>query len=394
MTAVLFVDLDGFKMINDGLGHEIGDQVLVEVSRRLTYCVRAADTVARLGGDEFVILCPDVESEQNVRTITERLASTLAIPIVLPEMEAAVTASIGVAMCVGAQQSAEDLVRDADAAMFSAKAHGKNGFDVFDRSLRERADDRVVVESMLRRGLRDDRFRLYFQPILDLRTDQMIGVESLIRLDDPERGLLAPGSFIGVAEEVGLIVPIGGWVLRHACRELAEWRRTGAVAPALHTAVNLSVRQVTRADLGETVRRALAEAELEPQALVLELTESMLMDVDKAMLGQLEDLRDMGVRLGIDDFGTGYSSLTYLKRLPVSFIKIDRSFVSGLATDSSDREIVTAVIRLGQALGLTTIAEGVEDVDQWAALKELGCDQAQGYLFGRPLPGPPRLALS
>jgi diguanylate cyclase (GGDEF)-like protein/PAS domain S-box-containing protein len=389
MTAVLFVDLDGFKTINDNLGHDVGDQVLIEVSRRLKSNVRPSDTAARLGGDEFVILCPDVQTEENIRTMSARLARALAAPIVLDRMEAAVTASIGVSVDIGAQQTAEDLIRDADAAMYSAKARGKNRYDLFDSSLRQAADNRVAVESILRRGLREDRFRLHFQPIIDLRTGGLVGVESLLRLDDPDEGLLAPGRFIQVAEETGLIVPIGTWVLGEACHELVRWRQTGAASPMLHIAVNLSARQVARADLAETVRRALDEAGLEPPALLLELTESMLMNADRMTLGQLAELRDLGIRVGIDDFGTGYSSLAYLKRLPVDFIKVDRSFVAGLVEDRSDREIVTAVVRLGQALGLTVIAEGVEDAAQLAVLRELGCDEAQGYLLGRPRPGPP-----
>jgi diguanylate cyclase (GGDEF)-like protein/PAS domain S-box-containing protein len=389
LTAVLFVDLDGFKTINDNLGHDVGDQVLVEVSQRLRSNIRPSDTAARLGGDEFVILCPDMQSEENVRSVSARLARALAAPIVLDRMEAAVTASIGVALDVGAQETAEDLIRDADAAMYNAKSRGKNRFDVFDASLRQAADNRVAVESMLRRGLREDLFRLHFQPVIDLRTGTMIGVESLLRLDDPDDGLLAPGRFIQVAEETGLIVPIGGWVLGQACRDLVGWRSTGAASPTLHVAVNLSARQVARPDLTETIRRTLDETGLEPPALVLELTESMLMHADRLTLGQLQELRELGMRVGIDDFGTGYSSLSYLKRLPVDFIKVDRSFIAGLVEDRSDREIVTAVIRLGQALGLTVIAEGVEDAAQLTVLRQLGCDQAQGYFLGRPQPGPP-----
>jgi diguanylate cyclase (GGDEF)-like protein/PAS domain S-box-containing protein len=390
LTAVVFVDMDGFKTINDSLGHDVGDQVLIEVSRRLADNVRPSDTVARLGGDEFVILCPDMRTEENIRVVSARLARALAAPIVLDRMEAAVTASIGVSVDIGGQQTAEDLVRDADAAMYSAKAHGKNRFDIFDSSLRQVADDRVAVESLLRRGLREERFRLHFQPIIDLRTGGLVAVESLLRLDDPDQGLLAPGRFIHVAEETGLIVPIGAWVLHEACRELVKWRRTEAATPSLHVAVNLSARQVARPDLAETVRRTLAEAGLEPTALVLELTESMLMDADKVTLAQLEELRGLGIQVGIDDFGTGYSSLAYLKRLPVDFIKVDRSFVSGLVDDPSDRAIVTAVVRLGRALGLTVVAEGVEDAAQLAVLRELRCDHAQGYLLGRPQPGPPQ----
>jgi EAL domain-containing protein (putative c-di-GMP-specific phosphodiesterase class I) len=273
--------------------------------------------------------------------------------------------------------------------MYGAKTRGKNRCEIFDAGLQARAVDRIAIASALRRGLRDDRFVLHFQPVVDICSGDTVAVESLVRLDDPDRGLLPPGTFIQVAEDSGLIVPIGTSVLEQACRELAAWRASGAAGPGLRTAVNLSARQATRPDLAETIEHALAGAGLEPSALTLELTETVLMEADAATLRQLERIRELGVGLGIDDFGTGYSSLTYLKRLPVSFVKIDRSFVAGLITDPSDREIVTAVIRLGQALGLTTIAEGVEEPAQFDALRQLGCDQAQGVLLGRPKAGPP-----
>jgi diguanylate cyclase (GGDEF)-like protein/PAS domain S-box-containing protein len=389
LTAVLFIDLDGFKDVNDSLGHDVGDEVLREVGRRLQGNIRPLDTVARLGGDEFVVLCQDLAGEQNVVEISERLAGALAEPVAVGTFEVVVTASVGIALANGRVPAPEDLLREADAAMYGAKTRGKNRCEIFDAGLQARAVDRIAIASALRRGLRDDRFVLHFQPVVDICTGDTVAVESLVRLDDPDRGLLAPGTFIQVAEDSGLIVPIGTSVLEQACRELAAWRASGAAGPGLRTAVNLSARQATRPDLAETIEHALAEAGLEPSALTLELTETVLMEADAATLRQLERIRELGVGLGIDDFGTGYSSLTYLKRLPVSFVKIDRSFVAGLITDPSDREIVTAVIRLGQALGLTTIAEGVEEPAQFDALRQLGCDQAQGFLLGRPKAGPP-----
>jgi diguanylate cyclase (GGDEF)-like protein/PAS domain S-box-containing protein len=390
-TAAVFVDLDGFKAINDGLGHDVADQVLVEVAQRLRREVRPSDTVARLGGDEFVIMCRDVVAAEPaaVAEIGERLVLAFARPIMIGATEMTVTASIGIAYVAGAQVSAEDLIRDADTAMYRAKARGKNRYEVFDETLRARATDRVAVEQALRRGLREERFRLFFQPVVDVQTTEPVAVEALVRLDDAERGLLAPDTFIQAAEDSGLIVPIGAWAMGDACRRLADWR-DGGLAPAdLHIAVNVSVRQASRPDLVDTVVLTLMEAGLPPQVLALEVTESVLIEADATTVRQLGQLRDMGVRIGIDDFGTGYSSLTYLKSLPVSFLKIDRSFVSGLVDDPSDRKIVAGVIRLAQALGLLTIAEGVEDPAQLAVLRELGCDQAQGYLFGRPQPGPP-----
>ena len=389
LTAVLFIDLDGFKDVNDSLGHDVGDEVLTEVGRRLQHHIRPLDTVARLGGDEFVVLCQDLASEQNVVEISERLAGVLAEPVVVGTFEVVVTASVGIALANGHHPQPEDLLREADAAMYGAKTRGKNRCEIFDAGLQERAVDRIAIASALRQGLRDDRFVLHFQPVVDIRTGDTVAVESLVRLDDPDRGLLAPDTFIQVAEDSGLIVPIGTSVLEQACRQLVTWRATGAAPKAMRTAVNLSARQATRPDLAATIERALAESGLEPSGLTLELTETVLMEADAATLRQLERIRELGVGLGIDDFGTGYSSLTYLKRLPVSFVKIDRSFVAGLVTDPSDREIVTAVIRLGQALGLTTIAEGVEEPEQFQMLRALGCDQAQGYLLGRPKAGPP-----
>ncbi|GAB3882372.1 hypothetical protein GCM10029964_040020 [Kibdelosporangium lantanae] len=379
LTAVVFIDLDGFKDINDSLGHDIGDQVLREIGGRIEHHVRPSDTVARLGGDEFVVLCTDLRVEQNIVEICERLTEALAKPAIVGGFEVEVTASIGIALSDGGSSvTPEEMLRNADAAMYGAKTQGKNRWEIYDESRRARAVDRVAISSSLRQALRDERFVLHFQPVVELETGLPVAVESLVRLDDPGRGLLPPSAFIQVAEESGLIVPIGTYVLEQACLQLAEWRATGAVTPDLRAAVNLSARQATQPDLARTVERALAQANLEPTALALELTETVLMEAEPSTLRQLEEIREMGVGLGIDDFGTGYSSLSYLKRLPFSIIKVDRSFVAGLVTDPSDREIVTAVIRLGQALGLTTIAEGVEDVAQFTLLRELGCDQAQG----------------
>ncbi|MCE7010756.1 EAL domain-containing protein [Kibdelosporangium philippinense] len=394
LTAVMFIDLDGFKDINDSLGHDIGDQVLREISARISAQVRPSDTVARLGGDEFVVLCSDLQSEPSVVEISERLTAAVGKPVVLPgyEVEVEVTASIGIALSDNDLLTPEDMLRNADAAMYGAKTQGKNRWEIFDETRRARAVDRVAVASTLRQALRDDRFVLHFQPVIELDTGKAVAVESLVRLEDPSRGLLPPAAFIQVAEDSGLIVPIGTYVLEEACRQLAAWRASGVVPPDFRSAVNLSARQATQPDLARTVGEALSRAKLEPSALALELTETVLMDADTSTLRQFEELREMGVGLGIDDFGTGYSSLSYLKRLPVSIIKVDRSFVAGLVTDPSDREIVTAVIRLGQALGLTTIAEGVEDAEQFSMLQDLGCDQAQGYLLGRPQAQPPMVS--
>jgi diguanylate cyclase (GGDEF)-like protein/PAS domain S-box-containing protein len=394
VNAVLFIDLDGFKSINDGLGHDVGDQVLVKIAARLRQAVRPSDTVARLGGDEFVVLCEGLNDPQSADEISTRLERAVSKPLNIAQDDIAVTASIGIALVESAEATPDEMIRDADMAMYSAKSRGKNRTEYFDVTLRSRTDDRLRIEGALRQALRDDEFRLHFQPIVELSTGNVVSVEALVRLQDAEGELLPPDNFINVAEDSGLIVPIGNWVLRESCRELSHWLSVGAVSGAVHTSVNLSVRQATRPDLVHMVTRALADAHLHPTSLALELTESVLMEVDSTTLRSLEELRELGVQLGIDDFGTGYSSLTYLKRLPVSFVKVDRSFVAGVVDDKSDREIVTAVVRLGQALGLTTIAEGVENAEQLDALREIGCDQAQGYYLGRPVPEAPVTSMS
>ncbi|MEJ3744942.1 EAL domain-containing protein [Actinomycetes bacterium KLBMP 9797] len=391
MSALLFVDLDGFKLINDSLGHDIGDQVLRVTARRLERSVHPEDTVARVGGDEFVILCRNLPTAQRAADIAERLLPILGTPLEVAGAEAVVTASVGIAIAAGSAVDPEELIRDADAAMYHAKSRGKNRYEVFDETLRSRTLERVAVETGIRRAVREGGFRLDYQPIVELSTGCMVGLEALLRLEDPDRGVLSPTVFMEVAEETGLIVPIGAWVLSSACAQLAQWQAADAVPPSLEISVNLSFRQVASPDLVATVESALADSGLAPQRLALELTETILIEADVASLRQLEHIRDLGVQLGIDDFGTGYSSLTYLKRLPVSFIKIDRSFIADMVEQSSDREIVASVIGLGKSLGLTTIAEGVENAEQLQALVDLGCDRAQGYYFSRPRPGVPRL---
>jgi diguanylate cyclase (GGDEF)-like protein len=393
-TAVVIINLDDFKNINNSLGHDTGDQLLHKVAQRILQHVRPEDTVARLSGDQFVVLCPDLvaaesRAEQKIAELSERLRMALATPATIDGFKVEVTASIGIALSDGTSVTPEDMLRNADAAMYSAKTQGKNRWEIYDKTQRARAVDRVAIATTLRQALRDNRFVLHFQPIVELDTGMPVAVESLVRLHDPDRGLLPPSTFIQVAEDSGLIVPIGTYVLEQTCHQLAEWRAQGLASPDLRATVNLSARQAAQPDLAQTVTRALSQANLAPTALTLELPETVLMEADTSTVRQLEQLQEMGVGLGIDDFGTGYSSLSYLKRLPVTSLKVDRSFVAGLATDPADREIVTAIIRLGHALGLTTIAEGVEVIEQFELLRELGCDQAQGYLLGRPAAGPP-----
>lgn len=392
LTGLLYADLDGFKMINDSLGHNVGDEVLREVACRLQSGIRSSDTVARFGSDEFVILCRDVPDQFHLLDTAKRVADSVSAPIVLDgQRELVISTSIGIAFDESDDLDPDRLVRNANVALYQAKAGGRNGCRLYDESLGQYVIDRARIEEALRQGLRDGHFLLHFEPIVDLTTHQVVAVEALVRLNHPKLGLLMPGAFIEIAEDSGLIAPIGAWVLEHACRQLANWRDADRGYERLSITVNVSARQVARPDLVDTVAHALAESRIPPQSLALELTESALMEADVGVLRTLKHIRDMGVRLGIDDFGTGYSSLLYLKRLPVSFIKIDQSFVSGLAPNPTDREIVTAVIRLGRALSLVTIAEGVESPEQLAILKDLDCELAQGYLFGPSTSGPPDL---
>jgi diguanylate cyclase (GGDEF)-like protein len=390
VTAVMFIDLDDFKDVNDGHGHRVGDEVLVETGRRLVEVVRPDDMVSRLGGDEFVVICAGLAKQADAVRVANRLLAAVSAPILVGgdkiNDEVVVTSSVGITLAGAGASDPEAVLHEADSAMYRAKARGKNQVEVFDDALRETANNRLSTEALLRRALADELFRLHYQPIYELATGDLTGVESLLRVEDPEHGFLSPARFIDVAERSGLIVPIGAWVLQESCRQLAQWRAAGLIRHDVRVAVNLSARQVSRSDLLKTVSRALDDAGLEPTALSLELTESIFMDADSAHVRQLEELRAMGVTIEIDDFGTGYSSLAYLKRLPVGVVKVDQSFVAGMLTSVADHGIVSSVIGLGQALGLVTIAEGVETGDQLDALWVLGCDQAQGYHLGRPSP--------
>ncbi|MEU8001774.1 EAL domain-containing protein [Catellatospora sp. NPDC049111] len=393
LIGLLHMDLDGFAMVNDSLGQTVGDEVLREVAERLRASVGPSDTVARVGSDDFAVLCPATPDQPHLLDLAKRVADAVSAPIIVGgRRELVISISTGVAFGPSDDLDADRLVRNANIALCQAKAGGRSGCRVYDESLGKYVIDRARVEEALRQGLRDGHFMLQFEPIVDVATHHVVAVEALVRLNHPQLGLLMPGAFIEIAEDSGLIAPIGAWVLQEACRRLSAWRGDDKGCDRLGVTVNVSARQVARPDLADTVAQALAESGIPPRCLSLELTESALMEADVSALRMLERIRDMGVRLGIDDFGTGYSSLLYLKRLPVSFIKIDRSFVSGLVPDPTDREIVTAVIRLGRALGLVTIAEGVETPEQLDILKTLDCELAQGYLFGPSTSGAPDVA--
>jgi diguanylate cyclase (GGDEF)-like protein/PAS domain S-box-containing protein len=383
--TVLFLDLDRFKIINDSLGHMVGDQLLVGIARRLETCVRSIDTVARLGGDEFTILLEDLKDPAETVEIVNRIQNELSAPFKLDGHEVFTSVSIGVAPSTTGYERAEDILRDADTAMYRAKSSGKARHEVFDREMHAHAMNLLHIETDLRRAVERDELRLHYQPIVSLADEQVIGFEALVRWQHSERGLVSPMDFIPVAEETGLIVPIGRWVLREACRQMSEWKRRNASAMPLFMSVNLSGKQFTQPDLLGQVTRILEETGLDPRSLKLEITESVVMENIDAAIETLESLRSLGVEVSIDDFGTGYSSLSYLHRLPIDTLKVDRSFVSRMASNNENTEIVRTIVTLAQSLDMKVVAEGVETSEQLSQLQILRCEGAQGYLFSRPL---------
>jgi diguanylate cyclase (GGDEF)-like protein len=384
-VAVLFVDLDRFKFVNDSRGHAVGDELLVAVAERLRGVARSHDTVARFGGDEFVVVCEDDDAAVQASRIAERIAEVLRDPVVTDGQEVFLGASIGIAVADSGTDSPESLLRDADAAMYRAKERGRNRCEFFDAVMRTEAVAHLETQSALHRAVERDELRLHYQPVIDLASGAVTGVEALVRWARPHHGLVGPGDFIPLAEETGLIVPIGKWVLEEAARQVARWQEARPGQP-LTVSVNLSAAQLRQPDLIDTLAAVIAAHRIDPGALCLELTESTFMEEAGGHGAALAALKALGVNLAIDDFGTGYSSLTYLKRFPVNVLKIDRAFVAGLGRDPSDTAIVRSVIDLAHALGLTVVAEGVETADQAAHLRRLGCDLAQGYHFARPLP--------
>jgi diguanylate cyclase (GGDEF)-like protein/PAS domain S-box-containing protein len=383
-VAVLFLDLDHFKVINDSLGHDAGDQVLVALAARLRRALRPGDTVARFGGDEFVVLCADLVHPLDAAAVAERMRTVLSGPLPVGDSEIFVGVSAGIALSDGEGADAGALIRDADAAMYRAKQRGRARWEMFDHAMRADAVDRLDTESSLRRAEERGELDLRYQPIVSLATGTVVGVEALLRWEHPERGLLSPAEFIGVAEETGLIVPMGAWVLERACREVARWQRTLPDLDPLRLSVNLSGRQLGQPGLVEVVRDILASTDVAPEQLELEITESVLMDDVETSGETLRALKQLGVKLVVDDFGTGYSSFSYLRRFPVDVLKVDRSFVDGLGEGTDDTAIVTAIVSLAHTLGLQAVAEGVETPEQLAELRRVGCDLAQGYLFSRP----------
>jgi len=380
--AVLFVDLDRFKEVNDTLGHAIGDELLVAVTRRLSSRLRAGDLLARLGGDEFVCVLEDVKDAHEAGGVADTLIALLSEPFEIAGNELFIAASVGVCLYPGDGTDVDTLVRNADTAMYQAKAHGRGRSHFYTPEMTTYAQERVRIETLLRRAVALGELALHYQVKVDM-AGRPTGAEALLRWHNAELGDVPPLRFIPLAEDSGLIVELGAWALRAACRQAVEWRAAGLVVPRI--SVNLSVKQIERGDIVATVRAALEESGLPPDALELEITESVIMDIDDA-LAVLEQLDRLGVHLAIDDFGTGYSSLAYLKELPIDTLKIDRRFVVGIGANTGDQAIIQAVIALARSLRLKTVAEGVDSAHQAAFLAAQGCDEIQGYFFGKPLP--------
>jgi diguanylate cyclase (GGDEF)-like protein len=371
-------------VVNDSLGHDAGDQLLCDVAQRLAGCLRDGDTLARLGGDEFTVLMPDIAGAQVAEAVASRIESQLEPPFELPGQSVFVTASIGIATGVAQHDRSEALLRDADAAMYEAKAHGRARHAVFDPTMHTRAVTRLAIETDLRRAIDSDQLELHYQPIMWLEGNQIVGAEALVRWRRPDGTLVPPGEFIPVAEETGLIRPIGRWVLHEACRQLARWRSDLPQAAGLAMSVNISARQLQDASIVEDVESALHETGLDPGSLILELTESAVVESFEGASATLQKLRWMSVQLALDDFGTGYSSLSSLSRLPLDILKIDQSFVARLDQDAESRAIVYAIVSLATALGVRVTGEGIETASQLSTLIELDCNHGQGFLLGRP----------
>jgi diguanylate cyclase (GGDEF)-like protein/PAS domain S-box-containing protein len=390
-AAVMFIDLDRFKNINDMLGHGVGDQLLVQAAKRLRACARDDDVVARLGGDEFAVVLPAVADDGDAAAVAARVIDALAQPFYLAGQQLFVSASVGIATYPENGRDAEALLKNADTAMYGAKNGGRNTYQFYVAEMHENAAQRLQTEAQLRQALERGEFLLHYQPKLDLAAGTISGFEALLRWNHPQRGLVPPLEFIGILEDTGLILPVGEWVIGEVCRQLAAWQAEGMTV--LPVAINLSARQLQQADLAGAVERIVGRAGVEPALLEFELTESMLMANPEAAVEILTRIKALGMRLSVDDFGTGYSSLAYLKRFPLDALKIDRTFVRDLPDDPDDAAITKAVIRLAHSLNLKVVAEGVENVDQIRELERYECDEIQGYYVGRPLPAQACVAL-
>ncbi len=380
--AVFFLDLDRFKDINDSLGHSMGDGLLKAVAERIRRCVREGDTVARFGGDEFTLLIPRIDHVEDAAKIAQKILETLKIPFSIADHELFVTTSVGISIYPNDGGDPETLVRNADTAMYRAKDQGRDNYQLYAPAMNARALERLALENMLRKAISHRELVLFYQPIADMKTKSIVGVEALIRWKHPELGLLSPAHFISVAEMSGLIIPIGDWVLRTACKQTKSWQKR--IDPELTVAVNLSARQFQQPNLTEIIGEVLEETGLEAKSLELEITESNAMQNAENTIYTLRELKALGVRIAMDDFGTGYSSLNYLKKFPIDTLKLDQSFVREITTDPSDAAIATAVIAMAHSLDLKVIGEGVETEEQFAFLHKQKCDYIQGYLFSPP----------
>jgi diguanylate cyclase (GGDEF)-like protein len=385
--AVLLLDLDGFKLVNDSLGHLAGDKLLVQVAKRISDCTRETDTAARFGGDEFAILLDDLVDPDSPIMVAERINAALKTPFQLDTEEVVVSASIGISLSATGYEHAEDVIRDADTAMYSAKWRGKGAHAIFNVAMHAKVVGRLRTEADLRRALDMGELEAHYQPIVRLDTGQVTAFEALVRWRHPDRGLIAPAEFLPIAEESGLMLPMGRWMLGESCRQLRRWQQSGLAPDGLRVSVNVSNRQFWHGRLLEDVGDCISFAGIRPEDLVLEITEGVIMHDAKLARRMLDELHEMGVGLHIDDFGTGYSSLEALCHLPIDALKIDRSFVAPLGTDRRGTELVRTIVLMGTNLGLDLVAEGIETTDQWEHLKQVGCPHGQGYLFSRPVPG-------
>ncbi|TVO72477.1 putative bifunctional diguanylate cyclase/phosphodiesterase [Sedimenticola selenatireducens] len=382
--AVLFLDLDNFKNINDSMGHLAGDQLLQQVTLRLKETTREDDTIARLGGDEFVVLMEESKDTTDIIVLAQKILDRINIPFEINGETIFVGCSIGISLYPQDGENPATLLRNADAAMYRTKDEGRNSYNFYTQEMTASAYDRIILEGSLRHAIEHNELKVYYQPQKNLAKGHYAGVEALVRWDHPELGVLAPGRFLPVAEATGLIVPLGAWVLRHACLQMVEWKKSGLPIDVI--AVNLAGKQIRRSDLVQTIKQTLKETGCKPEWLELEVTEGFIMTEAHDAIDTLHQLRALGIQLAIDDFGTGYSSLSYLKKLPIHRLKIDRSFVQDLAEDNDDAAIVKAIISLGASLQLTITAEGVETPFQEEFLTKLGCELGQGYLYSQPVP--------
>jgi diguanylate cyclase (GGDEF)-like protein len=383
--ALMFIDLDRFKYINDSLGHQVGDLLLKEVAVRMLGCIRKGDTLSRLGGDEFVVTLEGLQQAEDAAQVAAKIIKALARPFEIAGHTLNTSCSIGISIFPLDAEDDRTLMKNADTAMYHAKEKGRNNYQFFSSEMNVRAVERHTLETALRLAIERQEFVLYYQPQVDIRTGKVVGMEALLRWVHPERGLLSPATFIAVAEESGLIEPIGQWVLRSACQRARAWQDAGY--PPLKIAVNISPRQLLRPrEFSRSLMRTLSATGLDPQYLELEMTESLLLHNAEENIAVLRKLGKDGVRIAVDDFGTGYSSLAYLRQLPIDTLKIDRTFVRDIESDPEDAAIIHAVVAMGHSLDLQVTAEGVESMGQLQALQHLGCDEYQGYLFSKPLP--------